>query len=170
MINTELSVSAPGTCWMNISMRWMGHFTCHGAMVPGCLQTDICLAYLHFSFFEVFLPSHSTWNPVCVVKWKTEFPEIKVVAQEKGTSTANWHIQAISKVVSSNFAAVNTAPWFSPGSTSTNVSPRKKITKDMRVLPAHIFFILNHLFKFIRGLASSFVYASLSTEGQKKLI
>lgn len=123
-----------------------------------------------FLLFEVFLPSHSTWNPVCVVKWKTEFPEIKVVAQEKGTATANWHIQAISKVASSNFAAVNTAPWFSPGSTSTNVSPWKKITKDMRVLPAHIFFILNDLFKFIRALASSFVHASLSTEGQKKLI
>lgn len=101
---------------------------------------------------------------------KVEFPEMKTVPLEKGTATANWYIWAISKAASSNFAAVNMAPWFSPECTSTNASPWEKITKEVSDLPAHAFFILNHLFKFIRAPASSFVNSSLSTEGQTKLI
>lgn len=46
----------------------------------------------------------------------------------------------------------------------------KKIIKDVSDLPAHAFYILNHLLKFIRALASSFVNSSLSTESQTKLL
>lgn len=97
---------------------------------------------------------------------KVEFLEIKTVPQERGTATANWHIWSIYKVASSNFAAVYMAPWFNPESTSPNSSPWEKITKDVSDLPAHAFYILNHLLKFIRELASSFVNSSLSTESQ----
>lgn len=63
------------------------------------------------------------------------------------------------------------APWFSPESTSNNSSPwEKNITKDVTDLSAHTFFILNHLLKFIRALASSVVNSSLSTESQTKLL
>jgi len=99
---------------------------------------------------------------------KTEFPEIKIVAQEKGT--ANWHIETISKVASSNLqlltqhlASVQEVPV-------VILVLGKKITGEMSNLPARIFFFLNHLFKFIRALASSFVHSSPSTECQKELI
>lgn len=62
------------------------------------------------------------------------------------------------------------APWFSPENTSTNSSPWEKITKEVSDLPSHAFFILNHLFKFIRAPPSSFENSSLSTESQTKLL
>lgn len=157
MIYTDFSVSASETFHMSWSYG------------PSFLQTHICLAYLNSLFLRFSSPSQHL-QPCLCCHMKVEFPEIKTVPQEKGTATTNWHIWAISKVSSRNFAAFNTAPWSSPESTSTNSCPWEKMTKELGDLPAHTFFILNHLFKFIRAPASSFVNSSLSTEGQTKLI
>lgn len=115
-------------------------------MVPGCLQVHICLAYPNFSFLKFSFPVTAAGTLSVLLK-ENSFQRLRFSPQEKSTATANWHIWVISKVVSSNFAAVNTALWFSPGSTSSNTSPCEKVTIEMSNLPAHIFFILNHLFK-----------------------